>query len=279
MYSGAFVGLQVARSYQKYDLVVCPYHEDTHPSGLFWKESGDFFCPACKTSKRLRELMVDLGREEDLEGYVSQAVPMFNLVVSENPMETEKFVNPYDDDMAAAYLDGRRIPMDVAQAYGVLYSQSHEELVFRTGVGGGWVGRVIGVTDGPRYRIHGTKGAYWPHSMVLGACSRIVLSEGPFKAMMLSQVVEPDTISVSSQGSNPPLIFWQTMAQLAYKTVLIADDDKPGRKFASECQRRLPGVRIFIPQKPFDNLELTEAFEAYEKISKRMSTMKGGLSS
>lgn len=274
MYTGSFVGLHVVRSYPKYDLVQCPYHDDTHPSGLFWKESGDYYCPACKTSRRIRELLVDMGREDEYEGYVAAGAPFFNLLSSVEPQAAQQFVSVEDDEMALAYIDGRRVPLTVAQSHGLLYHPPTEELVFQTGVNHGWVGRSIVGNDGPRYRIHGEKGPYWPHTADVFGADHVVLSEGPFKAMMLSQVVEPGAVSVASMGSNPSLIFWQTFIQLSSTLTLIADKDEPGKKFAKECKRRLPAVRVFFPPKPFDNMTQEEAFETYANIFSRLQ--KGG---
>ncbi|MCC6271087.1 MAG: toprim domain-containing protein [Microbacteriaceae bacterium] len=276
MYSGAYVGLQVSRSYSKYELVTCPYHDDAHASGLFWKESGDFYCPSCKTSKKIRQLLVDMGKEDEYKGYMSELGAQFDLMPpSLDVMVDDGFVDFMDDPMAFAYLEGRGVDLDVAHRFGVMYSPSHEEIVFKTGVSGGWVGRCIARGDGPRYRIHGEKGAVWPHTAQLHEASHIILSEGPFKAMALATVVEEGALSVASMGSNPPLVFWQTMAQHAGNLTLIADDDEPGRKFAKECKRRLAGVRIFAPSTPFDEMDRTAAKRAYDKIFSRRQTMGG----
>lgn len=275
MYSGQYVGLQVVRSYSKYDLVVCPYHDDTHPSGLFWKESGDYYCPACKTSKKIRELLVDMGREDEFEGYAAQIAMSFNLVTVDDPMRSDGFVSLTEDEMALGYLEGRHIPLTVAEEHGVMYSPMHEELVFKTGVGVGWIGRRIANGEGPRYRIHGPKGAFWPHTAKVTEADRIILSEGPFKSMILSTIIEPGAVSVASMGSNPPLIFWQTMAQFASNMLLIADNDEPGKKFAVECKRRLPGIRVFAPRVPFDEMPKEKAFDVYAQIFKRSQSLGG----
>lgn len=277
--SAAFFKIKVSKNYKNYELCYCPYHSDGTPSSVFLKNDGVFFCYGCKTRKTILQLAEDFDIDFDfsLFGSADNSLMNIDLLPSNNQSKRiyESFVL---FDKAVKYLvEERGVDLENGLEYELEWSDLDEAIVFpMNDYYGNRVGNVKRVTKSgveTRYIIDGEKTPVWPLCKMKDLSDKqLIVSEGPFKAMIvyqISKLIGWDVCSVSIMGSSSSS-FGKAIGVLKQNNQLpfyIVDNDTAGVKVGEKM--RNSGLRCFKPSIPFDEMSKEDAIEVLKYIREK----------
>lgn len=277
MLSGSSFGYEVIRSYKTYELVRCPYHNDNHPSGLFFRKDAKFKCLGC--GKVVRH---DTGKGYEGTDAEELSILPHSLGLFRDPVN---YLDNTSEDFSPElvnYVTQRGISPATCYAYSCRekFDNGYRQLVMpQATLSGhviGTVSRLATFDEVPRrYYIAGDRVPAWPLHEVRPTQDIIFVSEGGIKAMAIYQAMQ-DTLtdgefdaysSVATMGSLWTKQMAELYSQLADKIVLIADNDKSGLAFAERFKSI--GARAFKVKVPFDDMGQDERNEMFVKLLER----------
>lgn len=281
-------GLKVSRSYSKYDLCFCPFHNDLHPSASFYHETCSLYCFTCAKSFQLVDILKVTNSTsfsefeiKELLDKIKSSIHMKNFETNDN---ISRIVNSFPqvgsidneiNEIAVSYLERRNISVDVATFYGLRANE--DGIVFPQKIDitaskvSGFVERIYAPKDKTqRYFKHGELEIVWPLKKVCDNNAKyLFLSEGPFKAMriykMLKDVGINDFISVCSFGLKDTQVIFKLLSQFNKTVIVVGDNDKAGKRWATKFKTR----KNFFPFSfvtPFDEVESDVGVSAIKKM-------------
>jgi hypothetical protein len=267
MFDAKNYGLNVAREYGAYYLVKCPFHDDDNPSAVFWKESGDFECYGCRTKKKISDFDAD---------FVSVAAPYLVGLGKDDDFEDIICSSVIGSPIAIEYCRKRGLTPNSIISYNIKWEFIKNNLVFEQFDSNGKAGYIRRRIDNglQRYFVIGKKCDIWPRQQFLNIINTnetIFISEGPFKAMRLNQVIGFEIRSFSIFGSQLRHSTVEILSQFKGQIVLIGDNDVAGKKLVNEFHATFPMARIFTPKIPFDDATDIQCQKMYESILRKLN--------
>ena len=275
LFSAKDFGYVIARDYKTYSLVSCPYHNDNHPSGLFFKKNGHFKCLGCGKNVNHADGKAYIGTDEEQEFLLPHSLGLFKS--TENYLEG---TSPTLSEDLIDYMGTRGIEPRVLFWYGCREKSGREypELIMPQR---DFDNKVTGTVNRPatfaklprRYFIHGHRFPCWPSKFFKPDKKTIFVSEGGIKSMAIFQTLEEiiedeDELagyaSVATMGSLWTKEMEEVYSQMADRIVFIADNDEAGIAFARHFKEI--GARAFVVKKPFDNMTQEERNVELQKI-------------
>lgn len=252
---GKVIGLDVVGMSGGEELVMCPFHDDTHASASWNPKSDLFYCFTCGIGMGLEQLLKRTGMmiDSDLwyEEEYDKPPPRVDFSVKEKP-SWEPGRKGYNE-----YLQSRGIGRDTCERYGVTVSPDNDEIFFPVvDLGGKTVGRISRYTearDGPRYRKVGEQMPIWPmdHLVGLKYGEYIVVTEGLFSALRIATIdTRMRALSLAGAKANEGIV----AALSAFNPIIIYDNDRAGKGAARKMKMLRPDWSVMIAKTSPDDM-------------------------
>lgn len=279
------VGLKVIRSFSGYEQCLCPFHDDRHPSAIFYHNTYTLHCFVCAKTFTLREIAnankIALSDEEieslsyetlerNIESFMKSYEYLQKAQTASWSIGTAK--SQIDSDSWDYFLS-RGIDESVADDYRVKLTNGGVVFFHRQNIQtiSGYVVRVAKpINSTMRYIKVGELENFWPTQKILSLTKpieRVIITEGPFKAMRIEMALRKmgihDTVSVTTFGTRFSHEMTKTIEELGTKTIIIGDGDEAGRNWA----KKFKGKRCCFPfaaNIEIDNVEIDDVSKMLE---------------
>lgn len=246
-YDPRALGLRVAGTSGQEVIVVCPFHDDHHPSACFNPVTGLLFCFSCGATATVKELAKTLGGQVRRTSEIGQR--RRTMKVEWHPL----LASP--PALGHPYLRGRQVTDEQVLRWGIRLVPG--AVVFPvTNKNNVIVGVILRREQGsPRYLFFGEKPPLWPLGQLVDLDPRlpVFLTEGVF-GKLRAELADVPAFAVMGASVNETISRY-----LAHRQVItVFDDDFAGYLGAGKVLFYLPGARAVIPGQEADELPLDE---------------------
>lgn len=294
------VGIDYEESGENRLMVICPFHDDTHPSCGVWADSGWFKCFACGKTGSLADLIAKvegiswgdakrmIGGEERVSDMQKKLVE--NLVRDTDTLKyfsRKSFHKRYpkleEGSDGWKYLLGRGITPESIRKFdmrqGVSKYRGRVVLPIYTVEGKllSYVGRtyVPGMVPKTRKSRSPHRTFYGLRDIVTAGSKLeyVVIVEGEFDAIYLQQFGVPAVANMGTMVMSPEKII--LLRRYAKRVVLSYDGDEAGRK-AMYGDEKTPGqIKALSRHVPTVSVHLPEGADPNELNEKQVEEMYG----
>lgn len=247
MTSARNFGLTVTGTSSGEELVLCPFHSDSHSSAWFNPKKELFYCAVCGLGLNAVQLAAKLGVEVERDDLLSDRTePLdYDLVSNDISFDLGEDIHHH----VHPYLIERKVCKETAMAYGLRYKTSNPEAIVLpvTNYGGtvkGVVYRYLNPKQvGTRYRKLGFGFPVWPLHRLRGCTEDVplILTEGPFSAMRLHSFglqhgFELSTLALLGAKANRGIVNFLAR----FNCFFLYDADPAGRRACLQMRELLP---------------------------------------
>jgi hypothetical protein len=271
------IGLEVVGGSGGEELVICPFHDDSHASACWNPKSDLFYCFTCGLGMNLEQLLARTGNKVDSEAFYEEWTIPPKLDLSRDVDRLDVGTHGY-----SGYLKRRGITAEVMDDYGVMWgdeASGGERIIFPSrntyGKTEGIICRYVHHGIGPRYRKTGKQFPIWPMDYLVGTVTGeyILVTEGLFSCLRVASVDKRfRTVSIAGAKANAGIV----AALSPFNPIFLYDRDKAGIRAAKEMKKLRPDWLVMTAKvAPDDMLEDQQISRLIDKVFDRVQAFTG----
>lgn len=249
------------------EMVLCPFHNDTHASAWFNPRKELFFCAVCSIGLNAVQLCQRLGIEREVE--LEEREPEdYNLIDDTPVLDLGKPI--YHE-----YFKQRGVMIPTAAHYGLRwkYNEPQAAVLPLTGLKGETLGAVYRYLEpdraGTRYKKMGFTTPVWPmhHLKGLESMETLIVTEGAWSAMRLHSYFYTmgwKTTIVSLLGAKANQVIVDLLEP--FDVFYLYDGDEAGKKACMKMRNLSPMSHAYTLSISPDDMTDEQLTEMLEKL-------------
>lgn len=285
------IGVKIVKERGDEYIILCPFHDDKHPSASVNRKKQVFNCFSCGGMGLQRFVARASGKDEN---FARAIIQLHSASLQENENIDGQFLRAKvrlllkgkrDEDLAEddldelnlsyiKYIAKRGISRSTATKWGIGYHKQSNRVVFpirdHSGVLKGTLGRIVGAIpdDGSKYNLihycHASR--YLFGESRLNSLNTRIVVESPWTVIRFQEWGLPAVGVLKSQLTGSQL----ERLKSASKIIIATDNDAAGKKGVLHALKHLPMAKVVLWPKNVDDMKREEVMKAIKRAKTGM---------